>query len=133
VNLYRAVFDTEQQAIEAQRKIEPMFVARVSPQPYNRWLLTVSIPDDGSGSMHVNPEQFDMVVEAVLEHGGRPVAERTARSDTKAPWPPDGPTHHLIPRSGVPTCRYCKKTRSELEAKHDDPEVTHYACPDAPR
>lgn len=30
----------------------------------------------------------------------------------EAPGPDD--THHLIPKAGVPTCVYCKKTHSQL-------------------
>lgn len=73
MNTYRATFPSELLAIEAQREIQSMYVATVTQEPYTGWLLTVSIPDDGSGSQHVNPEQFDMVVEAVLSHGGKPV------------------------------------------------------------
>jgi len=41
---------------------------------------------------------------------------------------PDNVTHHLLPRAGGSTCRYCKRTRSELVQLHGDQDVTQFVC-----
>ena len=41
---------------------------------------------------------------------------------------PDNVTHHLLPRAAGPTCRYCKRTRSQLVELHGDEDVTLYVC-----
>lgn len=63
-----------------------------------------------------DPDAYEYLL-ASLEYGVNPlVSQRDITTEVCPQAPPSGDnrTHHLLPRQGYMTCRYCGKTRREL-------------------